>query len=149
MARKYNRPLSLKQQIFCEEYSTNGNNGLQAIKKAGYKGSDNTLAVQANKNLIKPNIMAYMNKRKLELAEKFDFNKDIAVSRAEEHRQIALNKADIAGANGALTLQCKLFGLITEKTQSITSPEAQAMDEQRKAEAVRVAKIVRLHQKEA
>ena len=47
--------LTLKQQKFAVNYAKTGN-GLQSAKAAGYKGSENTLAVVANENLRKPNI---------------------------------------------------------------------------------------------
>ena len=51
--------LSRKQEAFVREYDANNGNGTQAARKAGYKGSDNTLAVAASRDLLRnPKIMA-------------------------------------------------------------------------------------------
>ena len=49
--------LSIKQKRFVKEYASNGGNGTQAIKDAGYnvKSSD-TARAMATENLAKPNV---------------------------------------------------------------------------------------------
>ena len=49
--------LTPKQDKFYKRYISNEFNGVEACKFAGYKGTDATLAVVANQNLRKPNIM--------------------------------------------------------------------------------------------
>jgi phage terminase small subunit len=56
------RPLTTKQRLFVEAYLANAN-GVQAAKKAGYKGSDKQLGVTAAKNLVKASIRALLEKR--------------------------------------------------------------------------------------
>jgi phage terminase small subunit len=141
-----NKELTMKQQAFCAEYITNNGNGTQAALKAGYKGNKYTIKQVASENLAKPYIKEYIDAHKAKISQKYEYNQDKAYQEAEQNRLMALQKADVSGANGAVLLKCKLAGLITERTQAVTSPEATAMDEQRKAEAVRVAKIMRLHQ---
>lgn len=58
--------LTEKQKIFCREY-VKYCNGTRAAIKAGY--SEDSAAVQASENLRKPNIQAYINYLKANLAE--------------------------------------------------------------------------------
>lgn len=48
--------LTGKQHGFVVAYLTNGFNGTEVARTAGYKGNDNTLAVAACENLRKPKI---------------------------------------------------------------------------------------------
>ena len=53
--------LTRKQALFCEEYISNGYNGLAAIKAAGYKyKTENAAGALACENLKKPSIQAYI-----------------------------------------------------------------------------------------
>lgn len=58
--------LTKKQQIFCKEYILHWN-GTKAAIRAGY--SQNCAAVQASENLTKPNIQAYIEYLKKNIAE--------------------------------------------------------------------------------
>jgi len=51
-----NRKFTSKQTSFIDNYLTNGGNGVQAAKSAGYKGTNKTLSVVATENLAKPSI---------------------------------------------------------------------------------------------
>ncbi len=57
-----NDKLTTKQRLFVEAYLENPN-GVQAAKKAGYKGNDKTLSVVASENLAKPCISKLLEKR--------------------------------------------------------------------------------------
>ena len=59
MAEK-KKKLTVKQKRFIEFY--NGN-GVDAARKAGYKGNDNTLQAVAKENLLKPLIKEAIEKR--------------------------------------------------------------------------------------
>lgn len=61
------KELTLKQRRFVEAY--NGN-GVEAAKKAGYRGTDNTLAQVARENLRKPHILELIESREKEDSEK-------------------------------------------------------------------------------
>lgn len=54
--------LTTKQRLFVEAYLTNPN-GVQAARKAGYKGNDKTLSVVAAENLRKPCIAEHIERR--------------------------------------------------------------------------------------
>ena len=54
------KKLTVKQQKFVDAYD---GNGVQAARQAGYKGSDNTLAVVAIENLRKPNVVKAIEER--------------------------------------------------------------------------------------
>lgn len=60
--------LTGKQQVFIDEYLSNGFNATEAARKAGYKGDSKTLAVVGFENLRKPNISAIVNERLNEAA---------------------------------------------------------------------------------
>src|SRR5437868_1419916 len=64
--------LTLKQQLFCDWYLKLAN-GTQAAIKAGY--SEDTAYSIASENLRKPEISAYITKRKRELEDLLGFNK--------------------------------------------------------------------------
>ncbi len=62
--RRYN--LTLRQKLFSEYYLALRGNGVEAVIKAGYRGTKynrKLAAVIASENLIKPNIFAYINFR--------------------------------------------------------------------------------------
>lgn len=54
--------LTTKQQLFVEAYLQTAN-ATESARRAGYKGSDETLAVVGAENLRKPKIAAYTQKR--------------------------------------------------------------------------------------
>jgi len=60
--------LTTKQQLFIEAYLSNGFNGVEAARAAGYRGSYATLRVIAAENLTKPNIKARIDERLTEAA---------------------------------------------------------------------------------
>lgn len=55
-------PLTLKQKLFVESYLET-HNGVEACRRAGYKGNYKTLGVVASENLDKPNIAAEIQRR--------------------------------------------------------------------------------------
>jgi hypothetical protein len=63
MAIDENTPLKGKQPAFVDFYFICDFNGTEAARRAGYKGSDNTLAAVAYENLRKPHIAAEIQRR--------------------------------------------------------------------------------------
>src|SRR5262245_45038623 len=55
--------LTRKREAFTENYLSNGFNGTEAARAAGYKGSDNTLAQVAHENLKNPQIISRVRAR--------------------------------------------------------------------------------------
>jgi len=56
LSRQKQAALSRMQQRFVQEYVAANGNGTQAARKAGYKGTDNALGVQAHDNLRLPKV---------------------------------------------------------------------------------------------
>lgn len=63
MAIDENTPLTGKQPAFVDYWFICDFNGTEAARRAGYKGSDNTLAAVAYENLRKPHIAAEIQRR--------------------------------------------------------------------------------------
>tara|TARA_R100001443_G_scaffold29396_3_gene42591 strand:- start:29268 stop:29693 length:426 start_codon:yes stop_codon:yes gene_type:complete len=61
-----NRKLTTKQQRFVDFYD---GNGVDACRKAGYKGNDDTLRSIASENLTKPNIVKAIQTREQQSKE--------------------------------------------------------------------------------
>lgn len=59
-------PLTPKQKAFADYYIETGN-ATEAARKAGYKGSSNTLGVTGSENLRKPIVSAYIKSRMAEI----------------------------------------------------------------------------------
>ncbi len=76
--------LNLKQQLFCDWYIKLGGfqHGTEAMIKAGY--SAKTATVNCSKLLTRPNIQAYLDKRKHELEELLGFNKSTILKDLQE-----------------------------------------------------------------
>ena len=55
--------LTGKQRVFVAAYLSNGFNATEAARTAGYKGSDNSLAVQGYENLRNPKIASQVDAR--------------------------------------------------------------------------------------
>lgn len=64
-------PLTLKQKAFLDAYLTNGFNGTQAAKAAGYDAEPPILAGIAHENLRKPNVREQIRIFELENQRKF------------------------------------------------------------------------------
>lgn len=79
--------LTAKQEAFVREYLIS-NNGLDAARKAGYKGNDNTLAVVAAENINKPNVKAVIDAGKQQIAKVAEDK--YAISRDRNLRELAI-----------------------------------------------------------
>lgn len=95
------RKLTHKQNEFVKEYLINGNNGKQAAIKAGYK-EDNAVVI-ASENLSKPNVIAEIEARRIEITEKaeseFSFSVEKRLQWLDEIRQAGLE--EYYGKDGA------------------------------------------------
>ena len=60
-----NRPLTMKQMAFCVHYvsAAVNCNATEAARRAGYKGSDNTLGTVGFENMLKPAIRDEIDRR--------------------------------------------------------------------------------------
>jgi phage terminase small subunit len=114
------RPLTMKQRLFVEEYIQNNGNGTQAAIKAGYKGDEYNVKAIASRNLTKSNIKALIDKKKAEIAEKYEITRDNQVKKLERVIELAEEKGDMANVVAAIREENRLAGLITEKIQDVT-----------------------------
>lgn len=76
--KKFN--LTPKQFLFGKYYVSNGHNGLQACKSAGYKGNDKTLSVIAVQNLAKLNIKEFIDSLEAPVLEKLNIDENWVLS---------------------------------------------------------------------
>lgn len=74
MAKKEQK-LTPKEAAFIREYII-CRNGVEAAKKAGYTGNDNTLGAIASENLRKPKIIEFMRENEIRVQEKFEITQD-------------------------------------------------------------------------
>ena len=63
-------PLTAKQKLFAEAYVA-CLNATEAARRAGYKGSDNTLAVTGHDNLRKPKFQHYFSGNLVKTDDRF------------------------------------------------------------------------------
>ena len=119
MANKQDRPLTAKQQLFIEAYTDNTNtktfaNGLQSASKAGYKGNNRQLAVQAAQNLIKPNIKTAIMDITAKRAAKAEYNQQIAHGLLMHQYTKADNNGDVMAAVACIREDNSIHGLKTD-----------------------------------
>lgn len=129
-----------KAEAIANEYIRNGFVKSVALMTVGYS---KTYAVSGLGQKLYENIrVKEAIKRKLaELAEELMVTQEIVAKKAEQHRALALAKDDISAANGALTLQAKAFGLLTDKIQTEDLNTKRELDEKYEQEAKRIANI--------
>jgi len=76
-----NKPLTMKELLFIAAYISNGGNGTEAVRAAGYKGnSENALARRASTLLRQPNVNG-------ELAYRLKMIEDSKIADATEIKQ--------------------------------------------------------------
>lgn len=75
------RPLTLKQKKFCEEYVLTYN-GTESAKRAGYK--EKQCAIVACQNLKKLNILKYIGELQKEIGDKREIDKQNAIASGAE-----------------------------------------------------------------
>ena len=72
--------LTLKQKLFADEYLVDLN-GARAYRAAGYRGSDNVCAVEANKLLRNPKVAAYVEAAMAERSKRTEITQDMVLDR--------------------------------------------------------------------
>jgi len=132
--------MTAKQQAFVDYYCSNGYNGVQAARDAGYKGSYNTLHAIAVENLQKPTIKAaiddYIRKRQVKCA----FNREQSELELIQAQQRAIAKGDIPSEIAAIREKNAIFALRTENIHS-TSDQQRELDEKEAVEAKRISRL--------
>ena len=115
--------MSPKSKKFVEAILS-GENGVNAIKKAGYGKKDkeltyNTAGVMANEYLKKPKIKAEIDKRMAEIEAKTDITVKFIQDRHLKIFDLAIEKGDLASANAALTGAGKTIAAYADKSYNL------------------------------
>ena len=120
------RKLTDKQQAFVDEYCSNGYNGVQAAKSAGYKGSYSTLNNMARDNLQKPAIKVAKDEYIKDRQEKCAFNREQSELELIHAQERAIEKGDIAAEISAIREKNTIFALRSETILHDQLPEQRA-----------------------
>lgn len=125
------RPLTLKQMAFCTWYvsaEVNGN-GVEAARRAGYRGTDATLAVVANENIRKPNLKNEIDRR----MEKALSGAHVTVENTLRKLDVVYAKALEHGKYGpavrAAELQGKYLKMFTDRIEHLQDVEDMSLDQ--------------------
>lgn len=130
-----------KQKRFCEEYLVDLNATKAAIR-AGY--SEKTAAQIGSENLIKPDIIEYLNVRRAEISEKIELSQEWVLKRLKEisdrcmtaepvmefdydtksMRETGEYQFDSSGANKATELIGKHLGMFITRIDATTKGES-------------------------
>lgn len=131
--------LTLKQARFCEEYVSNGHNGSEAMRQAGYTcRHEKAAGNMAVENLGKPAIRAYI----VELERRFQQSNEQRVATIEERRNLLtqwiysddvryndkLKALDILNKmDAAYEQRIKMDTTINNPVQSLTTEELRSL----------------------
>jgi len=105
--------LTPKQEKFYKRYISNDFNGVEACKFAGYKGTDATLAVVANQNLRKPNIMKAIAESQKRDSKKLNITRETLLNDIQVAKDMALTEEQpqFQAYLKAIEMQAKMLGL--------------------------------------
>ena len=105
--------LTAKQEMFCLAYLSNGFNGADACRKAGYKGSENTIKQIASENLAKPYIKQFIDKEKAKTSKKLNITRESLLNDLNKAKELALIEGDrqLPSYLKAIEIQAKMLGL--------------------------------------
>lgn len=113
------RPLSGKQKLFGDWYTSAevNCNGTEAARRAGYKGSDATLAAIASENLKKPNVRRYIDQRLAEAAKGAEVTVENVLKKLQTVFELGVKNSQLAAAARAAELQGKYLKMFTDKIE--------------------------------
>ena len=117
--------LSLKQRSFIVwmvSAEVNGN-ATEAARRAGYKGSDATLATVGKENIRKPHIAAELEKLTKEALKAADVTVEKVLRDLEDARKKALSEGQYASAIRGSELQGKYLKMFVEKIEHVQTIE--------------------------
>lgn len=109
--------LTPKQQKFCNEYLSNGNNATQAAIAAGY--SKKTARIIGSKLLTSVNILKFLSSKKEVDVNQSGYDQKKHFLELEELHKMAVKAGDVKAALKAVELKGKLNGLYIEKHQEV------------------------------
>ena len=113
-AKQPRATLTLKQKLFVEAYiGPARGNGKEAARRAGYAGSDATLAQVAAENLRRPQILALINSRVEEVA----MTADEILAELASIAKLPCPGPDASHKLKALELLGKHYGLFSDKRE--------------------------------
>lgn len=127
------KKLTVKQQLFVENYLISGN-ATDAARKAGYKGNDKTLQMVGYQNLLKPIILETIEKsrekkssklnitreEKQELLTQIMMNNNISlIKRDDDKPDKIVFEVDMKDRLKALELHCKMNGEFIQRVESV------------------------------
>jgi len=108
-----------KQENFCQEYILNGGNATKAYKTAyNWTGLETTAECNSSKMMKHTKIIQRLGELRALKTEEFVFTKEKAFKEYEEIKEGAKGDKQYSSAKGAVDSQCKLFGLLIEKSES-------------------------------
>ncbi len=100
--------LNARQRRFVDEYISNGGNGTQAARAAGYKGGENVLATVAKENIRKPQIARAIKERAKPTEDARHMGAQEVLARLSE---LSRQDEDRSSAVAALKVLTKCLGL--------------------------------------
>lgn len=104
-------------------------NGTEAARRAGYKGSDNTLAQVARENLSKPHIKAEVEKRLEKALSGADVTVEAVLRRLSVIGDKALEAEQYASAARCAELHGKYLKMFTDRIEHVNSIEDVSTEE--------------------
>ena len=128
------RPLTGKQEAFCRLYTSAlcNFNGLDAARRAGYKGADNQLAVVASQNLTKLNVAARIQILTDEALSSANITIEKVLRDIEVARVGALEAGKFGPAVRGAELHGKYLKMWTDKIEHVADYEDMGLDELQK-----------------
>ena len=106
-----NVKLSIKQQIFCNEYVKNNGNGIDAVKSAGYaSNNDGSMAVQCSRLLKKKRINNEIFRQQDFILKASSISKSEIVNAQYELYLLARSNEEYKTASNILESLTKLLG---------------------------------------
>ena len=133
------RKLTDKQMAFCIWYvsAAVNMNGTEAARRAGYKGNANTLSTVAVENLLKPAIIAEVDKRMAKAMSGADVTVEYVLRRINILGEKALQLEQMSPAVRCAELLGKYLSMWTDKIEHVVDYEDMSTED-----LVRLLKIV-------
>ena len=106
-----NVKLSIKEQIFCNEYVKNNGDGINAVKSAGYaSNNDGSMAVQCSRLLKKKHIISEISRQQDFILKASSISKSEIVQAQYELYLLARANEEYKTASNILESLTKLLG---------------------------------------
>jgi phage terminase small subunit len=104
-------------------------NGTEAARRAGYKGTDKTLAVVASENLSKPNVRKMIDERLEKALSGSDVTVEAVLRRVQVIGDKALESEQYASAAKCAELHGKYLKMWTERIEHVQTIEDVSTEE--------------------